>query len=146
MKKSLLVAIMLFAGMFTYCYGQNVRVNINNQDYSSNKDCEFKINGICSSEDIGGVEIQGLVKFEMSTVYEGEYSLVQYAVLTNYNDFTVTVLVDSYEYGIFSVVLKKNETKEHFVGYRGGGTTKQPSSSYKNQMSIKGMIVRKLGQ
>lgn len=53
----ILITAMLFAGLFTYCYGQDVRVNINNQDYSTNNG-EFKINGISSSEDIGGVDVE----------------------------------------------------------------------------------------
>lgn len=145
MKKVILIAAMFFAGLFTYCYGQDVKVNINNQDYSSNKDCEYKINGICSSEDIGGVEIQGKLKWDYNSSYDG-YLRNTYAVLTNYNPFTVTVL---FEYGyneVHSLVLRANETKEVFA-YNGGSTVySKPEPSQSTSFSIKGMIVRKLGQ
>ena len=146
MKKVFMVTMMLFVGMFTYCYGQDVRVNINNQD-ATNNDCGYKINGICASEDIGGVEIQGLVKYEKRTIYEKtKYCSMQYALLTNYNDFTVTVLVEFYAFGIHSIVLKKNETKEFFLGNFGSVTFTTSQPSYTNQLQTKCMIVRKLGQ
>lgn len=148
MKKVFLVATMLFAGLFTYCFGQNVNVNINNQDYSSNKDCDFKINGICSSEDIGGVDIQGLDKYdEAGTDREGNpiYYINHYAVLTNYNDFPVTVLIDFYG-NVKQATLRKDETKEVFVHYvsENRQTTYRPPQEC--GISYRGMIVRKLGK
>lgn len=125
MKKVLMVAAMLFAGLFTYCYGQDVKVNINNQDYSSNKDCEYKINGICSSEDIGGVD------FEVKT--EGYHVSL---VLTNYNSFPVTVLIEyNSDY---------RQTKAVVLGVNGVKVVdeNQCGTHYK----LVGMIVRKLAQ
>lgn len=146
MKKGFICICLVLAGIFTYGYGQDVRVNINNQDYSSNDDCEFKINGICSSEDIGGVEIHGLRKFEQLSCTSGtpSYADNRYAVLTNYNDFTVTVLVDFYNQRISSVVLRKNETKEVFIDL--GGTTSSYRPSEEISCPLRGMIVRKLAQ
>lgn len=129
MKKILMVAAMLFAGMLTYCYGQDVKVNINNQDYSTNNG-EFKINGISSSEDIGGVDVEFIDNhFDSFSVK-----------FTNYNPFPVTVLaIVSYRFtGAWSdrtinIVLKTNGTKE--IELAGSGCIGQ----------IKGMIVRKVG-
>lgn len=137
---------MLFAGLFTYSYGQDVRVNINNQDYSSNGDCEFKIQGICSSEDIGGVDVQGLVKYLYDNVYD-YYNKTLFLVFTNYNSFPVTVLFQGggrYTH-ITSTVLKAGETKEiNFEVLQGNYSKPYPSESWDSTME--GMIVRKLGQ
>ena len=146
MKKMFLIAAMFFAGLFTYCYGQDVKVNINNQDYSSNKDCEYKINGICSSEDIGGVEISGKVKWEYEERYGGNnyYYNNRYAVLTNYNSFTVTVLYEDVFDDVNSVVLRANETKE-VLWSSGREADSEPKRSSSFNFPLKGMIVRKVG-
>lgn len=137
MKKNFLIAAMLFVGMVTFCYGQDVRVNINNQDYSSNGDCDFKINGICSSEDIGGVDVE----FREKPNDNGDTDV--FVVFTNYNNFPVTVLsvfeymgLWSYEERTLNCVLQANKSKEIKLNkyYRGSGG------------SVKGMIVRKLAQ
>ena len=144
MKKVLMVAAMLFAGLFTYCYGQDVKVNINNHDYSTEKDCEFKINGICSSEDIGGVDIQGVEKYH----FDGDrntYFPRYYAVLTNYNEFSVTVLFEYNE--TFTTVLRKGETKNVQVTddliYC---SSSKPCPDKIITLNIKGPIVRRLQQ
>ncbi|MBR7023987.1 MAG: hypothetical protein IKI09_11065 [Bacteroidales bacterium] len=149
MKKSLLVAIMLFAGMFTYCYGQDVNVNINNQGNSTNANGEFRINGISSSEDIGGVEIKGKIKYDKdSSADYDRYIKCLYAVLTNYNPFTVTVLFqDDYtNNSAYSVILRANETKEVFTMSLDRNRYLEPKPSQNTSYSIKGMIVRKLGK
>lgn len=141
-----LIAAMFFAGLFTYCYGQDVKVNINNQDYSSNGDCDFKIQGICSSEDIGGVDVQGLAKYIYDNVYE-YYTKTLFLVFTNYNSFPVTVLFQggSRYTHIISTVLKTGETKEiEFEALRGNYSKPYPSEPYDTTMD--GMIVRKMGQ
>ena len=141
-----MVAAMLFAGLFTYCYGQDVRVNINNQDYSSNKDCEYRINGICSSEDIGGVEIQGKIKWDFESNVDAYYKCL-YAVLKNYNPFTVTVLFE-YDYNnVQSLVLQANGTKEVYIRcVEPAVQYRNPEPSTNTSFTIKGMIVRKVGQ
>ena len=58
-------------------------------------DCAFRISGICSTEDIGGVE------YEFKTVdshYVGSqyHPTKYYYVFTNYNSTTVTVLWQAY--------------------------------------------------
>lgn len=139
MKKSLLVAIMLFAGMFTYCYGQDVNVNINNQGNSTNANGEFRINGISSSEDIGGVDVEFIEQINNDGTRSGLN-----VVFTNYNSFSVTTLCQAEylmpltsgsckEEKTFNVVLKANSSKTINVPMAWDG-------------SVKGMIVRKLAQ
>lgn len=81
MKKILCIAA--FAGMFTLGYCQDVKVNINNQEATTKEKCPYRINGICSSEDIGGVD----VTFEF-------IDDCTWLVFTNYNSFPVTVLYE----------------------------------------------------
>lgn len=132
MKKVLLVAAMLFAGMFTYCNAQDVKVNINNNDTTTTDDCAFKINGICSSEDIGGVDVE----FKSMDESKCDY----YAIFTNYNTFPVTVIaICTSKYGgekrskTINIVLGVNGMKEIKLEGCWAG-------------SVEGMIVRKLAQ
>lgn len=78
----------LLAGMCSFGYAQDVKVNINNNEATIKEDCAYRINGICSSEDIGGVDV------EMSNSWKdaigNERGLV--LKLTNYNSFPVTVV------------------------------------------------------
>lgn len=147
MKKVILIAAMFFAGLFTYCYGQDVKVNINNQDYSSNKDCEYKINGICSSEDIGGVEIRGIKKYiKENDGYDSYHADYSYAILTNYNKTTVSVMFEIFSQGgVYTTVLRENETKEVLLFTRRAPYKPSVSSESWN-VPLKGMIVRKVGQ
>lgn len=81
MKKILLIAA--FAGLFTLGYCQDVKVNINNHEATTKEECPYRINGICSSEDIGGVDVQ--IEYSEETTW---------AVFTNYNNSPVTVLYE----------------------------------------------------
>ena len=67
-------------------YSQDVKVNINNQDATIKDDCPYRINGICATEDIGGVNVD--------FIEEGDSwpFISYYIVLTNYNGFPVNVL------------------------------------------------------
>lgn len=144
MKKMILIAVMLFVGMITFCYGQNVNVSINNENYSSTKDCEFKINGICSSEDIGGVEIQGITRCNNSIREFGHVD--DYAIFTNYNGFPVTVL---FKYGsnARTIILKKGETKEVWLGSSDMYGNCDKNQEWPNPLNcLEGPIVRKLQQ
>ena len=142
--KKLFIAALLLTEMFTYCYGQNVNVNINNQDLTKD-DCGFMINGICSSEDIGGVDIQGVLKYAYDEGWDG-YWLGLYAVLTNYNPFTVTVLFKKGP-SVYTVILRPDETKEVMDKQSIDNTIyDSPKSSINKSYSVDGMIVRKLGQ
>ena len=84
MKKLVLVLVAMFPLL---CFSQNIIVaNGNNSNTSNNQDqeeCPYRINGICSTEDIGGVE------FEF--IFENNYN---YLRLINYNNTTVSVLFE----------------------------------------------------
>lgn len=135
MKKLLMVAAMLFAGLFTYCYGQNVNSSITYGHHG-----EYYINGICSDKDIGGVEC---VVNDCCVPAKVEF--------TNYNIMSVTVIcvVDfqiSYNNGVnyensektFNFVLESKNSDGSSREFELGWPTRQEI--------VKGMIVRKLTQ
>ena len=115
MKKSF--ALLVFAVALSFCCNSQNIIQIsndgnrNNNNYNQQQDCEFRINGICSTEDIGGVD------FEEMHNSEGAKDVLA----TNYNSFTVTVLFKieygrSSRYGIekeavVTKVLRPNESK-----------------------------------
>ena len=72
---------MVLIKIVSLSYCQDVRVDINNQEISTEEKCPYRINGICSTEDIGGVDV---------TIQKESYAAV--AIFTNYNTFPVTVL------------------------------------------------------
>lgn len=150
MKKLVLVLVAMFPLL---CFSQNIIVtNGNNSNTSNNQDqedCPYRINGICSTEDIGGVE------FEF--IFENNYN---YLRLTNYNNTTVSVLFEldyiattyfgcNYDdeilyisRGVKNYVLKSNESKKIKLswGKDCSGRIQDNSSNF----SINGSIVRKL--
>lgn len=146
MKKVLFILVLLFTGMYPYCYGQDVKVNINNQDYSSNNDCDFKISGICSSEDIGGVDVEFRTRPNGNVLDWGGKCFDLYAVVTNYNTFPVTVLCvtnwGSDNRNTHSIVLGVNGVKE--IKLNSGGNWIE-ESRYRNA-TVEGIIVRRLAQ
>lgn len=83
MKKIFCIAA--FAGIFTLAYCQDVKVNINNHEATTKGkvECPYRINGICCSEDIGGINVD--------IVFADECS---WAVFTNHNPFEVTTLYE----------------------------------------------------
>ena len=107
--KQLIVIIAIIFGMNNYASAQNVIIN--SEDYTQTvDDNQYYINGISTREDIGGVEI-GRGEYVPNNNYRIK--------LTNYNDFTVTVLFEfihsSYEYEKIekrTMVLRAGETKE----------------------------------
>lgn len=147
MKKLVLVLVAMFP---LFCFSQNIIVaNGNNSNTSNNQDqeeCPYRINGICSTEDIGGVE------FEF--IFENNYN---YLRLTNYNNTTVSVLFElDYQHtayfganpelyisrGVKNYVLKSNESKKIKLSWAKDyyGRIQDNSSNF----SINGSIVRKL--
>lgn len=129
MKKLVLVLVAMFPLL---CFSQNITVTTDSNTLSPQNECPYSINGICSTEDIGGVD----TRFE--TVREGSWNYV-YLVLENYNNFTVSVLVEyTYEYGntyIENYVLKAGESKMRKV---------QSGDSSRKAHYLNGFIVRKL--
>ena len=143
--------LVAFVGMLCYGHCQDVKVNINNQEATTKEDCAYRINGICSTEDIGGVDVEIYAKEDGIRTPNYTYDNI-YAQFKNYNESTVTVL---YEIGnedlgsgrctgtaspdgkTGSIVLQPGENKSvklHSNGY----------SSYAQKYFIRGMIVRKL--
>ena len=114
--KKLLLFILL--GVSVMVNAQDVKVDINRNDVSSKKDCSFEINGICSTEDVGGVDVQ--------LIYE-EAENATFLCLTNYNSQPVTTIymignncsTDSWSYSsdykadgsVGTTFLKPTETK-----------------------------------
>lgn len=148
MKKLVLVLVAMFPLL---CFSQNIiQVTGNNSNTSNNQDqeeCPYRINGICSTEDIGGVE------FEFSFIHP-----YTYLTLTNYNNTTVSVLFeldysgrfgcnedDRMFYisrGVANYVLKSNESKKIKLSWAKNcyGKIEDNSSNF----TIRGSIVRKL--
>ena len=137
MKKIFIAALF---GIFVTCccYGQDVKVNINNNDATTTDDCAYRINGICSSEDIGGVDVE---------LHNGEGEGKIFMKLTNYNSFPVTVLW-SLKY-IRNNDDRNGETKTGTTVLGVSGQKDVHISSYPyftSYWSVEGMIVRKLAQ
>ena len=148
MKKIFLLFALV--GMNVLAYSQDVKVNINNLDTAAVKDnCPYRINGICSSEDVGGVNVDILYADE-----------VTWAVFTNYNEYPVTILYEIgrakcgyYSNYSSSVYFYTNDgtTGNIVLGNSGSKKVKLDDShdnysTYDNShcYSIKGLIVRKL--
>lgn len=130
MKKLVLVLVAMFPLL---CFSQNIiQVTGNNSNTSNNQDqeeCPYRINGICSTEDIGGVE------FEFMSKESSPY--IDYYTLSNYNNFTVSVLVEYTVDGIrytASNVLQADQKRQF----------KTSRDSYSSRCVLEGMIVRKL--
>ena len=110
--KKLLVCLLAVIGFVAAAEAQTVVVQNNQGATEQTQDPNiFYINGIPSTQDIGGVEAQPKYK-------EGGYS---YAVFKNYHSFTVTVLYrvihGNNSQKIGSLVLSSKETKEFYIDY-----------------------------
>lgn len=133
MKKLVLVLVAMFP---LFCFSQNITVTTDSNILSPQDECPYRINGICATEDIGGVDIRfEYVKDGVITTSSAGYV---YLVLENYNNFTVSVLVEyTTKYGntyIENYVLKAGESKMR----------KTQSDAYKSEHYLNGFIVRKL--
>ena len=125
---------MTFVAIAMSCFGQNI-IQVNSEQGNSNsqkEDCAFRINGICSTEDIGGV----MTEFkEGDLTGAGEHV---YLHAENYNNSTVTVLLQYYysknaEHDMLNFVLKPFEKKAIML-----------SGWYTSYYQLEGIIVRKL--
>ncbi|MBP5496135.1 MAG: hypothetical protein J6X98_03090 [Bacteroidales bacterium] len=131
----------LLLGIYSLGYSQDVKVNINNQDATAKDDCPYRINGICATEDIGGVNVD--------FIQEGDrwpYSF--YIVLTNYNGFPVNVLWQIEYTGDYQACDYYNnniKTGNVVIGATGEKKISLDSDCYL-QWTLKGLIVRKLAQ
>lgn len=128
------IIILLFLLVSTICASaQNIIIqnNVNGNSTTESKPCGFSINGICSYEDIGGVDAE--------VYFEAGFKLR----LTNYNQFPVTVLFEAEynngdRYRTGSVVLGAYQTENSVkvVNLHDGGLS---------VWSLVGTITRKFG-
>lgn len=141
MKKHL---VALFTLVSCACFAQNniIQINQSNGSYnnSTSQDCGYKINGICSSEDIGGVSLGEIRRVLRGGAWEFCQNYDVFADLKNYNNFTVTVLLkfdyesrNTSDEETYQIVLKSCEEKSIKLKYC-------LSSPY----TLQGMIVRRL--
>jgi hypothetical protein len=121
--KKIFVILLAMVGLGFSAYSQNVVIQTNEAAKSQTKDdCAYRISGICTTEDIGGVEVSPI------RVTEDGYSgtCVNF---TNYNSFTVTVIYElkakSSEYRfVGSIVLRADQSKSirelyhHYAEFR----------------------------
>ena len=136
MKSSVIFAILI---LHVSVNAQNI-VQISgqaNENYSK-EDCAFRINGICSTEDIGGVSLD-FRECDLDGRIERAGCAHIYLHAENFNNCSVTVLVQyDTKYSIdhiTSFVLRPGEKIARFLEH-------SPASSGK----LDGMIVRKLAQ
>ncbi|MCQ2342679.1 MAG: hypothetical protein MJZ75_04210 [Paludibacteraceae bacterium] len=136
MKKTIL--LFAFLGITIFGYSQEVKVNINNENATVKDECPYRINGICSTDDIGGVDV------EFSRKASGQYNnyvVNYYLTLTNYNSFPVNVLWKISFHG------GKIKTGSNMLGVDGQKVINYyiwGSDFYDS--SLEGLIVRKLTQ
>lgn len=138
MKKLVLVLVAMFP---LFCFSQNITVTTDSNILPPQNECPYSIAGICATEDIGGVDIR--FEYVKDGVITTSPSREVYLVLENYNNFTVSVLVeykchDAHfnETYIENYVLKAGESKMR--------KTQLGSSVSRSYHYLNGFIVRKL--
>ena len=138
MKKFIIV--MTFLAYIVSGYGQKIMLvldsleNFKVASYQDNCDCALRVNGICTTEDIGGV----MTKITPDGGGNG------YLYLKNYNDFVVTVLLqianDCGDSGLtdhlYNLILQPSEEM----------SVNLPLSCSPAYYAIEGIIVRKLAE
>lgn len=145
MKKIFL--LFAFVGISVLGYSQDVKVNINNQDGMAIDDCPYRINGICATEDIGGVDIE---------IFYDDASHLNKCKLTNYNSFPVSILWALEYNDIKSLLNGEKKTSTTVLGVEGVKEISLQTSKYISgegtnyysitNWSVIGLIVRKLAQ
>ena len=129
MKKIFLLFALV--GMNVLAYSQDVKVNVNNQDATVKDDCPYRINGICATEDIGGVEAE----------FSPRHGYGHWLQLTNYNNFPVNVL-----WKIDYTGTSDCEGKTGNIVLGVGGQKEISLYCSGADWSLSGLIVRKLAQ
>ena len=137
--KRLFLALAMIVGISAVAICQNVNVNVNG---SNNYSDGYKyINGICSCEDIGGVELY-LTNQDGCCNYKAYFG--------NYNGFRVTVVFEFVLYMVFngegeyvtkvgSIVIEPNSTKDVSI-------TRLEYGYFVKSADLTGLIVRKLAE
>lgn len=85
MKKVSYLFLLCFVNFISIAYAQDINVSVNDKEVITKEECPFSINGICITEDVGGVDL--------SFVNDSEDE-PNYAKFTNYNSKMVTVVYD----------------------------------------------------
>ena len=120
--KVVCVIFVFFVCIGLNCFGQSTEVDLNVKVPSNTPavDNAYRINGVSTAEDIGGVEVS-IGRRTAQGAYGSDYKLV----FENYNNFTVTVIfeVEILETGNIkekrtgTIVLRANEKKETSDSY-----------------------------
>ncbi|MDR1847603.1 MAG: hypothetical protein LBR17_05750 [Bacteroidales bacterium] len=107
MKKIVLVLALIGFGVCANAQTVVVQQNTDTKNgQTKTDDCAYRIAGICTSEDIGGVEVSK-GNFAGSGYYHLKFS--------NYNSFPVRVIFEYQSNGNFhtgTIILKANEIKQ----------------------------------
>ena len=146
MKKFYVLIYLL--GIMVSVNAQNIvqitQNNGSNNTTKTHENCGFKINGICSCEDIGGVSLEEISRKALDNGYFSNG--VTTAYLKNYNNFTVTVLLKLL-FDSSSKVRNSIEVDEVYQIVIPANTTKGVELKHCNCpscYSLQGMIVRRL--
>lgn len=135
--KRLFLALAMIVGISAVGVCQNVNINVENGSHYG--DGYKFINGICSCDDIGGVE-HSTFWTQSETNNNIEYF---WAHFVNYNNFRVTVLyevvINREDVKVGSIVIEPNGSKDVYLDYAGNGKGI-------GTCDFTGLIVRKLAQ
>lgn len=133
--KKILFFLMCLTLFSVVGFAQNVVVQTtNNESNKGTDDCPYRINGICVTEDIGGVEVNFFYDIDSDH---------HYMVLSNYNTFVVSVLWSIELNGVLS------GSVQTLTGNTILGAIEkkiQIPRCYINECNVTGLIVRKLAQ
>jgi len=144
MKKITILSIALMLGFSLNGFGQNtvvfqsdVKPDVKSNTVEDKDKCPYRISGICSTEDIGGVD----TKFE-TTEIKG-MTWVNSIVFTNHNEFPVTIVYEISSSSCRFIHEKEGITTQTgcMTLKKGGRRTIKPDGTF--HVSAK-MVVRKL--
>jgi len=108
MKNFFLVFVAIIGFGFS-AFSQNVVIQTNEIDKSKTQDdCAYRISGICTTEDLGGVEVA------RGSCNSGSWS---YLVFENYNSLTVSVIYELVTSGKKKQAQKNGKTYEKGLSF-----------------------------
>jgi len=103
MKKFYLIIVTVICFNLS-SFGQNEVIQTDEANKAEAQDkCAYRIAGICTTEDIGGVEV---ARIRRTNEKGGHYYNEYFLEFENYNNFTVTVI---FEYTTFAKVLSESK-------------------------------------
>lgn len=85
MKKVSYLFLLCFVNFISIANAQDINVSVNDKEVITKEECPFSINGICITEDVGGVDL---------SFVNDSADKPNYAKFTNYNSKMVTVVYD----------------------------------------------------